>query len=61
MIIVSAIPVRTLDSRLRGNDERVSCHTHSRHARESGHPGEFVDETMIKAAYKQEQENSHEQ
>ncbi|MBF0462742.1 MAG: hypothetical protein HQL87_15285 [Magnetococcales bacterium] len=49
MIIVSAIPVRTLDSRLRGNDERVSCHTHSRHARESGHPGECVDETMIKA------------
>ncbi|MBF0461382.1 MAG: hypothetical protein HQL87_08300 [Magnetococcales bacterium] len=49
LIIVSAIPVRTLDSRLRGNDERISCHTHSRHAREGGHPGEFVDETMIKA------------
>ncbi|MBF0462145.1 MAG: hypothetical protein HQL87_12190 [Magnetococcales bacterium] len=51
MIIVSAIPVRTLDSRLRGNDERLSCYTHSRHAREGGHPGEFADETMIKAFF----------
>ncbi|MBF0460364.1 MAG: hypothetical protein HQL87_03120 [Magnetococcales bacterium] len=50
MIIISAIPVRTLDARLRGNDERISCHTHSRHAREGGHPGECVNETMIKAS-----------
>ncbi|MBF0460304.1 MAG: hypothetical protein HQL87_02815 [Magnetococcales bacterium] len=49
LIIVSAIPVSTLDSRLRGNDERIPCHTNFRHAREGGHPGEFVDETMIKA------------
>ena len=29
----------------------MSCHAHFRHAREGGHPGGFVAETMINAKF----------